>query len=82
MMLTICFAIHRFEGCTTDSPDVLYQKPSQSQKDDVELPLPFCALLDDLMQREDLLYASLSFLEPCPFSSQLVADCVSCSLDP
>lgn len=44
-------------------------------KVDVELPLPFCALFNDVVQGKDLVYASLSFLEPCLYSSQLVVHC-------
>ena len=42
---------------------------------DVKLPLPFRALFNDVVQSEDLVYASSSFLKTCLLLSELLVLC-------
>ena len=42
---------------------------------DVQLPLPFSALFDDVAQSEDLVCASSSFLKTCLLLSELLVQC-------
>ena len=42
---------------------------------DIQLPPPFSALFDDVVQSEDLVHASLSFSKTCLLLTKLLVHC-------